>query len=33
MFTGFETLKLNKYNGEAFYPNEIVNFVKSVGGA
>lgn len=33
MFTGMDTLKINKYNGEAFYPHEIVNEVKKIGGA
>ncbi|MDP8011679.1 MAG: 2-oxoacid:acceptor oxidoreductase subunit alpha [Thermoplasmata archaeon] len=32
MFTGVETLKINKYNGEAFYPSEIVNEVIKLGG-
>ena len=32
MFTGLDTLKINKYNGEAFYPNEIVNEFKKIGG-
>ncbi|MEM2488603.1 MAG: 2-oxoacid:acceptor oxidoreductase subunit alpha [Thermoplasmata archaeon] len=32
MFTGIDTFKINKYNGEPFYPYEIVNEVRKIRG-